>query len=136
MRGPNDASHASRSLRRSPWPLPPAAPRRRQTLLKAVLYSRPGRRPRVTSFAPGDGSYPGVMTTRVLLVEDEDTISSPLVEHLTREGFDAEVAPTIADAAASIDRGLPDFVLLDVMLPDGDGRDLCREIRRTSDVPI
>ena len=76
------------------------------------------------------------MPPRVLVVEDEQTISDPLVEHLAREGFDAEVASTIADATASFERAAPDFVLLDVMLPDGDGRDLCREIRRRSDVPI
>ena len=66
------------------------------------------------------------MPPRVLVVEDEQTISDPLVEHLAREGFDAEVAATIADATAAFDRSTPDFVLLDVMLPDGDGRDLCR----------
>ncbi len=86
--------------------------------------------------AQRQGGYPGRMRPRVLVVEDEETISEPLVEHLTRDGFDAEVASTIADATASFERAAPDFVLLDVMLPDGDGRDLCREIRRTSDVPI
>ena len=76
------------------------------------------------------------MKPRVLVVEDETSISEPLAEHLAREGFDPEVAGTLEDAAASYESDEPDFLLLDVMLPDGDGRDLCRAIRRRSDVPI
>jgi CheY-like chemotaxis protein len=76
------------------------------------------------------------MAARVLLVEDEQTISGPLAEHLAPQGFDDLVASTIAEARVVLHYGTPDFVLLDVMLPDGDSRDLCREIRRRSDVPI
>jgi two-component system, OmpR family, response regulator RegX3 len=76
------------------------------------------------------------MATRILLVEDEATISEPLAESLGREGFEAEVAPTLAGAREAFRRAPPDLVLLDVMLPDGDGRDLAREIRKVSDVPI
>ncbi len=76
------------------------------------------------------------MKPRVLVVEDETSISEPLAEHLAREGFDPEVAGTLAEASAAYEDGELDFLLLDVMLPDGDGRDLCREIRRHSDVPI
>ena len=76
------------------------------------------------------------MKQRVLVVEDEASISEPLAEHLAREGYDATVAPTIEAAEDALASGDPDFVLLDVMLPDGDGRDLAREIRRASDVPI
>jgi two-component system response regulator RegX3 len=73
---------------------------------------------------------------RILVVEDESAISEPLAESLEREGFDADVAPTLAAARDAFQRQRPDLVLLDVMLPDGDGRDLAREIRRESDVPI
>ena len=76
------------------------------------------------------------MKPRVLVVEDEVAISEPLVDHLNREGFDTELDSTIALAAGVFDRQQPDLVLLDVMLPDGDGRDLCRDLRRRSDVPI
>ena len=76
------------------------------------------------------------MKPRVLVVEGETAIAEPLTDHLTREGFDAEVAPTIAVVAAAFDRQPPDLVLIDVMLPDGDGRDLCRKLRQRSDVPI
>ena len=76
------------------------------------------------------------MKPRVLVVEDEQTISEPLVEHLGREGFEAEVAATIREATDAWRATPPDLILLDVMLPDGDGRDLCRLIRTESDVPI
>jgi two-component system, OmpR family, response regulator RegX3 len=70
------------------------------------------------------------------MVEDEQSITDPLSEALVREGFDTEVASTVAKAlelAASVE---PDLVLLDVMLPDGSGYDVCRELRSTSRVPI
>jgi DNA-binding response OmpR family regulator len=73
---------------------------------------------------------------RILVVEDEETISDPLVESLEREGFEAQVAGTIAAAREALHRSSPDLVLLDVMLPDGDGRDLARDVRKASDVPI
>jgi DNA-binding response OmpR family regulator len=76
------------------------------------------------------------MTQKILVVEDETSISQPLAAYLLREGYDAEVAGTLAAARRSLDRMEPDVVLLDVMLPDGDGRDLCREVRARSDVPI
>jgi two-component system, OmpR family, response regulator RegX3 len=72
----------------------------------------------------------------VLLVEDEESITVPLQEALAREGFDASVART-ASEALDLARDLdPDVVLLDVMLPDGSGLDVCRELRRDSRVPI
>ena len=73
---------------------------------------------------------------RVLVVEDESSISQPLAEHLAREGFEPEIAATVAAARDAFGRDEPDVVLLDVMLPDGDGRDLCRELRAVSEVPI
>jgi two-component system response regulator RegX3 len=73
---------------------------------------------------------------RILIVEDEDGISTPLSSHLARKGFDPSIAATIDEARRTFHAEPPDLVLLDVMLPDGDGRDLCRELRTTSDVPI
>jgi two-component system, OmpR family, response regulator RegX3 len=74
--------------------------------------------------------------TRILVVEDETAIAEPLAEHLAREGFEAEIASTIEAAEKSLQAGMPDAILLDVMLPDGNGRDLAKSVRRTSDVPI
>ncbi len=76
------------------------------------------------------------MRPRILVVEDEESISDPLVESLEREGFEAWAAGTVAAAQDAVTGGDPDLILLDVMLPDGDGLELAREIRRSSDVPI
>jgi two-component system response regulator RegX3 len=73
---------------------------------------------------------------RVLFVEDEASISGPFSSALAREGFDPVVVPTLARARDEAVRRPPDLVLLDLMLPDGDGRDLARELRAASDVPI
>jgi two-component system, OmpR family, response regulator RegX3 len=72
----------------------------------------------------------------ILMVEDEESITVPLSEALAREGFDTEVAGTVAEALELAGRLAPDLVLLDVMLPDGSGYDVCRELRRESRVPI
>lgn len=76
------------------------------------------------------------MKSHILVVEDEQAIAEPLAENLERDGFTAEVASTLAEAREAYRRRAPDLILLDVMLPDGDGRDLCRDIRKESDIPI
>ncbi|MCX6369932.1 MAG: response regulator transcription factor [Solirubrobacterales bacterium] len=73
---------------------------------------------------------------QILVVEDERAISEPLAKLLAREGFEARVAATVADAMAEFSSHPPDLILLDLNLPDGDGRDVAREIRRSSGVPI
>jgi DNA-binding response OmpR family regulator len=70
---------------------------------------------------------------RVLVVEDDDAIAEPLVEGLSREGFDVAVVATGADALRA---PAPDVVLLDLGLPDIDGYSVCRELRSRSSVPI
>src|SRR5688572_23786378 len=73
---------------------------------------------------------------RVLFVEDESSISGPFSKALVREGFEPFVAATAARALELADQIEPDIVLLDLTLPDGDGRDVCRALRRRSNVPI
>ena len=70
---------------------------------------------------------------KLLVVEDDESISGPLRTGLTREGFDVEIAATAAEALAA---DIPDLVLLDLGLPDLDGRVVCRELRERSSVPI
>ena len=72
----------------------------------------------------------------ILLVEDESAISEPFARLLQREGFEPTVAPTVARALELFDRAPPDLVLLDLTLPDGDGRDVARNLRARSRVPI
>ena len=73
---------------------------------------------------------------RILLVEDETSISEPLSAALGKEGFVPTIAETVADGLERFRSGRPDLVLLDVMLPDGDGRDLLRQIRAESRTPV
>jgi DNA-binding response OmpR family regulator len=72
----------------------------------------------------------------VLLVEDEQSIAEPFASALTRSGFRAAIARTGAEALAKAAELQPDVVLLDLALPDADGRDVCRRLRMDSDVPI
>jgi DNA-binding response OmpR family regulator len=88
---------------------------------------RPDSVPAVQS---GDGR------PRVLFVEDERSIYEPFSRALAREGFEPVLAHTAADALRLAAEQPPDVVLLDLHLPDGDGRDVARELRRHSDVPI
>ena len=73
---------------------------------------------------------------KVLFVEDEASISGPFSKALAREGFEPVVARTAARALELAEQIEPDIVLLDLTLPDGDGRDVCRALRRRSSVPI
>lgn len=79
---------------------------------------------------------PGGTTPRILFVEDEDSISEPFTRSLEKAGFEPVNAKTAAAALDLFERVSPDLILLDLTLPDGDGRDVCVEIRRRSDVPI
>jgi len=72
----------------------------------------------------------------VMVVEDEEAFIDALVVGLQREGFGVEVARDGAEALSSFDSVNPDIVLLDVMLPKVSGTDVCREIRKKSQVPI
>jgi DNA-binding response OmpR family regulator len=73
---------------------------------------------------------------RILVVEDEESISEPFADALRRAGFEPLVTGTAAGALARAADFEPDLVMLDLALPDGDGKDVCRELRRRSDVPI
>ena len=72
----------------------------------------------------------------VFVVEDEESFVDALTVGLKREGFRVEIARDGAEALARFDEVRPDIVLLDVMLPKVSGIDVCREIRKRSQVPI
>jgi DNA-binding response OmpR family regulator len=73
---------------------------------------------------------------RVLIVEDDDAIATPLAKGLEREGLAVDRVETGDDALAASSTAPFDVVLLDLGLPDRDGFDVCRELRARSDVPI
>ncbi|RZS55030.1 two-component system response regulator RegX3 [Microcella putealis] len=74
--------------------------------------------------------------TRILIVEDEASLSEPLAYLLTREGYETQVAADGNSALAEFDRSGADLVLLDLMLPGIPGTEVCRELRQRSTVPI
>jgi DNA-binding response OmpR family regulator len=72
----------------------------------------------------------------VLVVEDDPTLLEQLTELLEREGYrSVHGAGTVADALLTVATWQPQLLLLDVMLPDGNGFDLLRRVRETSDAP-
>ncbi|HKG39460.1 MAG TPA: response regulator transcription factor [Conexibacter sp.] len=73
---------------------------------------------------------------RILFVEDEPSISEPFTRALVRAGFETTTVGTAAGALETAARIAPDLVLLDLTLPDGDGREVCRELRLRGGVPI
>jgi len=74
--------------------------------------------------------------TRILIVEDESSLSEPLAYLLEREGYETTIADDGLAAVAEFDRNGADLVLLDLMLPGMAGTEVCREIRTRSSVPI
>ena len=74
--------------------------------------------------------------TRVLIVEDEQSLREPLVYLLKKEGFETVEAADGSQAIEIFDKGNVDLVLLDLMLPGISGNEVCRIIRQTSQVPI
>ena len=78
----------------------------------------------------------GGMPGRILFVEDDDSIRTQTTVLLQDEGYDVDEAASSEEAIARFERRPPDCVLLDVMLPDGNGFDTCRALRSRSKVPI
>ena len=73
---------------------------------------------------------------KILIIEDEESIATIIKFNLEKEGFEADIA---MDGRSGIEKGLsgkPDLILLDLMLPDIDGYEVCRRIREHSLVPI
>ncbi len=74
--------------------------------------------------------------TRILIVEDERSLSEPLAFLLEREGYETTIAADGRSALTEFDRVGADLVLLDLMLPGLPGTEVCRELRTRSSVPI
>jgi DNA-binding response OmpR family regulator len=72
----------------------------------------------------------------ILVVEDEGSIASFIAMYLKKAGFEVRVAGTGAAAIEEVASETPSLIVLDLMLPDIDGIEICRRIRQSSDVPI
>jgi two-component system response regulator VicR len=75
-------------------------------------------------------------TKKMLIIEDEQDISRIIKDYLLKQGFEAAIAHNGGDGLRILDMLQPDFIILDLTLPDMDGIDLCRQIRERSAVPI
>jgi DNA-binding response OmpR family regulator len=71
-----------------------------------------------------------------LLVEDEPALREAVERHLTGQGFNVVTADSVAKGRAAAWEHQPDLLLLDVLLPDGSGYELCAELRATTSAPI
>jgi two-component system response regulator RegX3 len=74
--------------------------------------------------------------TKILLVEDEQSLREPLMFLLESEGYEVIEAEDGAAAIAQFDKHGADLILLDLMLPKLSGKEVCKQIRLTSDVPV
>src|SRR5260221_3774294 len=75
-------------------------------------------------------------TRNVLIVEDEASIAEVVSLYLKRAGYNVQIVADGKKALAMLERQIPDFVILDLMLPGVDGYTLTRWLRDRSDVPI
>lgn len=73
---------------------------------------------------------------KILMIEDDSGLCRGISFALEQEGYGTAAAKTIAEGRRLLEKEKPDAVLLDLNLPDGDGIDFCRELRRTSEVPV
>jgi len=76
------------------------------------------------------------MAARILVVEDEEDIATLIRHNLEKEGYKVDVCADGISSVQSVRRDPPDLVLLDIMLPGMDGKEVCSAIRRDYDVPI
>lgn len=76
------------------------------------------------------------MGLRILIVEDDKHIRTLMRDSLNLEGYTVQTATSIHEAQSIIQHRLPDILLLDLGLPDGDGEELVLNLRRTHNIPI
>ena len=76
------------------------------------------------------------MSLRVLVVEDDREMRALMLSSLSVEGFEVQTAVSLSEAGALLRHSPPDVIVLDLGLPDGDGLELVREVRRHQSTPI
>ncbi len=77
-----------------------------------------------------------MIENRILIVDDEKDLANIIKDFLENEGMIAETANTGEEAYKCFKSFQPNLVILDIMLPDDDGKEICRRIRNESDIPI
>ena len=77
-----------------------------------------------------------MMTTRILVVDDEPSVANLIAYNLRKAHYEVLTAASGREALHQARQAKPDLILLDLMIPEIDGLDVCRELRKTSDIPI
>ncbi len=85
---------------------------------------------------PRSSSDNRLMSSRVLIIDDDKRLAGMVSDYLGEAGFRCSTSATAFDGEQRLKREHYDALILDLMLPDADGLDVCRRIRDTSDVPI
>jgi len=86
---------------------------------------------------PGQAATVPLMQGRVLIIDDDEALAAMLAEYLAKLGFSVETRPDAAQGLAKLGSAPFDVLLLDAMLPDADGFDVCRRLRQEKNpVPI
>src|SRR5262245_40799903 len=92
---------------------------------------------KVTTSAGGGLLYPSAaMATRILIIEDDERLSTMVSQYLGEAGFQVSVRPEGGQGLSLLEREPFDALVLDLMLPDIDGFEVCRRVRAGSDLPI
>ncbi|MET0069615.1 MAG: response regulator transcription factor [Candidatus Thiodiazotropha sp.] len=73
---------------------------------------------------------------RILLIDDDQALAAPLREYFSRYDLELEAVTLPSEGLKRIERSNPDLVILDIMLPEMDGFEVCRTIRKQSSLPI
>ena len=125
---PNDGYDTNSCVRRLPAAGGPPTPRKKRVAGRArVFVAAP------EGFGPG---RQGLSQASVLVVEDEDNLLEALRYNLSREGYDVLTATDGEYGLSRARSKAPDLIILDIMLPSLNGLEVCRIIRRESDVPV
>src|SRR5258706_11331057 len=76
------------------------------------------------------------MSAKILLIDDDERLAAMVVEYLTKNGFQAEAVASPRAGLEQIASTPPDLLVLDLMMPELDGLEVCREVRKRSTLPI
>ena len=109
------------------------------TMIPLTTASFPSARVPAAGAASGAALLPHAPIATLLLIDDDQRLASMVSDYLHAAGYVVEIAPTLAEGRALLAAQTFDALVLDLMLPDGDGLDLCRELRgqaRTRHLPL
>jgi two-component system phosphate regulon response regulator OmpR len=94
------------------------------------MYFNPFRRACAPLLSQGTLAPMETPLVKVLVVDDDPALRQLLADYLNRHNYDTLLAPDASDLAERIQRYSPDLIVLDRMMPDGDGAEACRKLRQ------